>query len=320
MWPQSNTRFHELQSRCTDTCALKPLHQEIIGIISYSGYSKAQEPGLQLLANVAIFKLSDETSDAIRTWIDFKKRCFHRFRAQGGTDIIDMILATGDPSSFKFARWVLSLHENCVERSGHKCKGFGWTDRRFRLWRAIRQRNMRTVEFYLHQSQAALTEEEEKHCEIDFDLLNEIVECSCLPPDFKSQAISIAIPRVAGTQEQEAYIRFKRAIISGNWDFAMALSSRGLSLADIFPSASKERSWFRVLDDVLYCVSQSASPKCTQARVTSENKPISSTIELCVRHMAEAKQAWSKPLPTGQTEDDAWTFESLRNLVYEAEP
>ncbi|EQB55962.1 hypothetical protein CGLO_04053 [Colletotrichum gloeosporioides Cg-14] len=115
LWPRIPSL--ELQSPCNETCTQKPTHALLVKTLSKSGYSKDDDPWLQLLAKMAILKLTKETAEAIEMWIKSGNPCIHALPIPGCTDIVHYIFKIGGPSSTKFAQWVSSLHENCVSIS-----------------------------------------------------------------------------------------------------------------------------------------------------------------------------------------------------------
>lgn len=297
---------------CNDTCRGKPMHMHVANLLSESKYLTADQPWLHLFAKMSILGLTEETLNDVKNWIDSGQPCIHEVRLQCGRDITDFILDIGEPSSSKFAHRVLELHKSCV--GGRKYRSDYW---RHKLHVAIENRDMDAVESYLRESKVSL-EREKECCWIDYTLLREISDGCYLSPDFRSQAVSVAIPGVAEEEPWRVYGEFEHRIISGDWDIARALSDHGVKLADSMARDCARRSCFHVLDDVLGCVSQSAAPCCTQGWVISENetKP---TLELCARHRSEAELAWLSPYRPEQSNDER-IFRSLYHLVYPASP
>ncbi|KAF4820526.1 Vegetative incompatibility protein HET-E-1 [Colletotrichum siamense] len=123
MWPKA--RFRMFADPCHTTCQNTTLHEEMIRIIFGSGYE--EDDWLQLLAKIAVFKLSAETMLAIETWIDSGKRCIHESRRSDDKDITNVILEMGGSASLILARRVMDLHKRC--EGGGLFKSENWREK-----------------------------------------------------------------------------------------------------------------------------------------------------------------------------------------------
>ncbi|KAK1842752.1 nacht domain protein [Colletotrichum chrysophilum] len=305
MWPpRPDLEWQVWQPQWNITHTEKILYEDLITLLSGSGYSATHRTWLRLFAKMAVLKLRKETSDTHETRSNSDRLCIHEVHTMYGMDIIDTILEIGGSSSFKFARWVSGLHESCV--GGHEYTIDGW---RSKLQRALRNRNMNSVEFYSQEAKVAMAAEKED-CQSDYDLLNEIGTCRSLRHDLRWKAICIAIPGVTKRDRRKAYDEFKRVIISGDWSIAVASSDHGFKLVS---RPSNRPTCLQIFDTIFVCVSQGEDPPCTQGWVTLENKP-KATLDLCAHHTYEAEQACGRRYVKGP--DDERIFNALHDLVY----
>ncbi|KAK2756370.1 nacht domain protein [Colletotrichum kahawae] len=303
-WP--GTQFRMFADPCYATCEETTLHKEMIRIIFDSGYH--EDAWFQLLARIAVSKLSEESMDAIETWIDSDKQCIHEFKTPDNRDIIDVILETGGLTSFTSAHWAIDLHQRCA--SGHRFNSDYWC-RKLQL--ALVNNSTIGVKFYLQELKAAIALEK-GYSGVNYGLLWALDAHDSLIFEFRSQIISLAIPRVVAQEQekQRAYLEFPHIIYSGNWDVAVAFARHGLKFADSAPAASEMRSWLRVLDDILRCVYRSEAQCCT--RRWPWGLKARTMLVLCFEHHSKAKRKWSRPYDPGDYINDGG-IESLKELL-----